>query len=629
MKRILLFGLPLALAVLVGAAAVFAKTVNASSPTPLGGMNLSGYCTSQSQGSATLNGAVWDCSNNNQPIDMNAACVWQYNITGAYASETRPNDPYSYECFSNTTPPTDLGGMSLDQYCSAINEGPYSYLNGQVWSCTGNGQPIDMNAACVWQYNITGAYAAESVPGNVYTYNCYSQGTTPPPNATDDWPTYKYGATRSSYNNQETIINASSAANLKQILDIAPAAPGAVISDQPAVVNNVMYYGDWSGNFYAKNINGTVLWSKNLGVMTPPAANSCSPKSLGVVSSPSVRTISVNGVGTPIVYITGADGFMYALYASNGNVLWRTQLTDPTTGGLLWDSPAEYDGSVFVGLASYGDCPLVQGKEFKLNWRTGAMQAVAKLVPDGCVGAGEWASPTIDQTNNKIYISTGTQDNSCKVNGQPYVEPNALAIVELDLNLNILGSWRIPSSEQGIDSDFGVSPALTTATINGVSTQLVSGGNKNGRYYIFKRDALSAGPITDKVLGQGGTCPDCGNGTISSSATDGKVLYQGTGSTTVNGVSYKSTIVAMNPANGAIIWQHGFAHAVVATPTLLQGVLIVPEGNNLDLINTANGNEIRQVTPPGAGSVFDAPAAVARGRIFLGDLNGNFYEFGV
>jgi outer membrane protein assembly factor BamB len=615
---------------------IFAQTTAAStSPTLLGGINLDKYCTSLTQGSATLSGTVWNCTGNNQPINMNAACIWQYASSSAFASQTRSNDPYSYQCFSNaqtTPPPTNLGGMNLDQYCTSIAEGPYSYLNGQTWSCTGNGHAIDLNAACVWQYNIANAYAAEATPGDVYSYSCYSQGssTSPPPNAaTDDWTTYKYGASRSSYNNLESVINVTTAANLKQVLAIAPTTPAAVISDQPAVVNNVVYYGDWLGNFYARDTKGAVLWTKNLGVMMPPAGNGCTPSSIGVVSSPSVKTITVNGVATPIVYVTGADGYMYALYASNGTVLWKTQLTDPSTGGLLWDSPAEYNGSVFVGVASYGDCPLVQGKEFKLNWRTGAIQAVAKLVPDGCVGAGEWGSPTIDETNNKIYLSTGTQDNSCKLNGQPYVEPNALAIVELDMNLAVVGSWRIPPTEQGIDSDFGISPTLSTATINGVSTQLVSGGNKNGRYYVFKRDALSAGPIVDKVLGQGGTCPDCGEGTISSSATDGKTLYQGTGSTTVGGVNYKSSVVALNPANGAVIWQHGLAHALVASPTLIKGVLLVPEGNHLDLINTSNGNEILQLTPSGAASVFDAPAAVARGMVFLGNLNGSFFEFGL
>lgn len=641
----------------------------AGTPINLGGMNLDGYCGSLGLGGSVLSGTTWDCTGNKQPITLNSACVWQYNIANAYAQEIRTNDPYSWNCFSNAqttitpTPTpigtvTDLGGMTLDQYCQSINNGVgYSFLNpNNQWACTASGQVINLNVACVWQYKFTNAYAQERTPGNVYTYDCFVAGpgitATPTPtaaptptptpspvlNTTDDWTTYKYDAMRGGYNNAETTINGTTAANLKQILDILPATPSAVISDQPAVVNNVIYYGDWTGTFYARDLTGNVIWSKNLGVDTPPAANNCSPKSLGVVSSPSVQTITINGVQTPIVYISGADGFMYALYASNGNVLWKTQLTDPKTGGLLWDSPAEYNGSVYIGLASFGDCPLVQGKIFKLDQTTGALQATAKLVPDGCVGAGSWSSPTIDEANNKMYVATGTQDNSCKVNGQAFVEPYALALVELDLtNLNILGSWRIPKAEQGPDSDFGISPTLTTGIVNGVTTQLVSGVNKNGHLYIFKRDNLTAGPLQDLTLatGGGGTCPDCSMGSISSSATDGTTLYQAMGqcsvTTTFNcaGTGLNTIVFAINPTNGAIIWQHPVAHAVVGSLTLLNGVLIVPEGNHIDLLNPSNGNQILQLTPTGAHSVFDAPVAVARGKLFAGDLNGNFYSFGL
>src|SRR5258708_2256856 len=67
-----------------------------ATPTLLGGMTLNEFCASQNQGSATLSGSSWVCTGNNQPIDMNAACNWQYNITNAFAQETSQNNPYSY-----------------------------------------------------------------------------------------------------------------------------------------------------------------------------------------------------------------------------------------------------------------------------------------------------------------------------------------------------------------------------------------------------------------------------------------------------------------------------------------------------------------------------------------------------
>lgn len=588
---------------------------------------------------------------------------------------------------STTISGTLLGGMDLNGWCTAINEGQALLQNNTTWVCTGNNQPIDFTTQptpnCVWQYNVTDAYAVQTQSGNPYSWACFTNQTsssssstsptatptptatpptptpttatvtptaTPTPinNATDDWPTYKYDVKRSSYNPNETILNATSVVNITQKLTIPcttgpcnfkTVPPGAVISDAPAVVNNVMYYGDWTGAFYAKRVSdGSIIWSRNLGTMTPPAANGCIPPSVGTVSSPSIRSISVNGVSTPIVFIPGADGSMYALRAADGSILWQTKLADPSKGELLWDSPSEANGSVYIGVASLGDCPLVQGRVYRLSWRYGTVMAMAKLVPDGCVGAGSWASPTYDQGSNKLYISTGTQDNSCKVNGVTYTEPYALALVELDgTSLAITGSYRIPPSEQGPDSDFGVSPALVTATISGVSTKLVEAANKNGHAYIFKRGSVSSGPVFNLTLapGGGGTCPDCSQGTISTAATDGQTLYQGMGmcnatlTSNCAATGYNSYMFAINPKDGSIKWKTLVPKQIVSTPILLKDMLIVFEGNSVMFMRTSDGSVINQITPAGSGSILDGSGAVARGQLFFGDLNGNFYEYGI
>jgi hypothetical protein len=240
-----------------------------------------------------------------------------------------------------------------------------------------------------------------------------------------------------------------------------------------------------------------------------------------------------------------------------------------------------------------------------------------------------WSSPTIDQKNGKIYITTGTQDDSCQVNGQPFVEPYAIAIVELELNLNILGGWRIPASQQGVDSDFGVSPTLFNGKINGVSTPMVGAGNKNGIYYAFVRDHLANGPVWEDQLARGGACPDCGDGTISSSAWDRKILYEAAGNTTINGIACMSSVRAINPSTGGYIWEHcNPGHAVVASVTEVPGLIIEEEGNIIDILNSSNGHEIKQLIPPGANSVIDSPASVSQGLLFVGDLNGNLFEFG-
>ena len=155
-----------------------------------------------------------------------------------------------------------------------------------------------------------------------------------------------------------------------------------------------------------------------------------------------------------------------------------------------------YKGSVYEGLASQGDCPLVQGKFFQLSALTGAIQHTFYVVPNGCTGGSVWGSPTIDVAAGVLYIATGNPGTCSQA------EPYAPAVVELAVpNLALLGYWQVPASQQIDDSDFGSTPTLFQATINGVSIPLVGAENKNGFYYTFARGNLSAGPVWSEKVG--------------------------------------------------------------------------------------------------------------------------------
>ncbi len=75
--------------------------------------------------------------------------------------------------------------------------------------------------------------------------------------ATGDWPTYLSNNGRSGYNSSETIINPTTAPNLK--LHWTHTAAGA-ISTQPVEANNLIYWGSWdSGNEHATQIPVAIL----------------------------------------------------------------------------------------------------------------------------------------------------------------------------------------------------------------------------------------------------------------------------------------------------------------------------------------------------------------------------------
>ena len=362
-----------------------------------------------------------------------------------------------------------------------------------------------------------------------------------------DWPTYLNNTARSGYNGAETLITPSTASNLTQLW----ADPsGGAVSAEPVQDNGVVYYGSWDG--YERAVDpaaGTQLWATYLGQSTDTSC--ASPLTLGVVNTPTVATITVNGAPTQAVFVGGGDGKFYALNASTGAVIWQTPLGAPPDH-VLWSSPLLSNGSIYEGVASSLDCPLVRGEVVQLDAATGAVQHTLYTVPAGCLGAGVWGSPTVDSATGDLYFATGNAA-SC---GSP--EPLAIALIETDSSLHVLSSWQVPSSQQpNTDSDFGSTPTLFTATINGAVHQMIGLQNKNGIYYAFDRSAISAGPLWQRRMAGGGVCPECVNGhgaDISPSAYNGQYLFVGSEKTTINGTTCAGSVRELRPSTGTVVW---------------------------------------------------------------------------
>ncbi len=355
-----------------------------------------------------------------------------------------------------------------------------------------------------------------------------------------DWTTYLHDPGHSGFNSTETILNPSSASQLKALWTINE---GSTISTQAVVANGLIYWGSWDGFEHATNLDGSQAWVTKLGT----APSNCGA-TLGVLSTATVASVSINGTPTSVVFVGSGNDTLYALNASTGAILWQTSLGTPGTQ-VLWNSPVLYNGSIYIGIAS-NDCPLVQGQVFQLNATSGAIQNTFNVVPNGCTGAGVWGSVTIDANNGTLYFATGN-GGSCS---QP--ETNAVAIVQLNAsNLAFMNSWQIPPAQQVSDSDFGSTPTLFTATIGGSIHRLLGVANKNGNYYAFDEASISAGPVWTVAVAQGGSAPEFGDGSISPSAWDGTNLYVGGGKTTINGGSCSGGLRALNPATGAIVWQ--------------------------------------------------------------------------
>jgi polyvinyl alcohol dehydrogenase (cytochrome) len=441
-------------------------------------------------------------------------------------------------------------------------------------------------------------------------------GGLPAAAATGDWTTYGATNGRSDFNAAETVITPTTASRLQLAWTTAAqnVSPNLVFS-QPVVANGLVYWASFDGYERATNASGALVWQTYIGV-TSDSNTGCK-----YTYGPSSTATVVNSV----VYVGGGDGQLYALDAATGAVLWQTRL-GPSPNTFAWASPAVFSGSVYMGVSSFfgglNNCPYVQGQLVQLNATTGVVENTMNTVPDGCTGASVWASPTVDEASGTVYFATGNP-GTCST-----AEPYAEAVIEVRASdLSLVGSWQVPPSQQISDSDFGATPTLFTSTQQGVTQDMVGAVNKNGIYYALQRDNLAAGPVWQDKIAVGGANAAGGQGSISPGAWDGTTLYVAGGRTTINGVSCAGSVAALNPADGAILWQDCLPDGTVLDAlAAAPGIVAVPEGNHLLVVSATSGQTLFSYTTSSGLPIWGAPS-IANGVLYVGDNSGQLLAF--
>jgi len=435
---------------------------------------------------------------------------------------------------------------------------------------------------------------------------------------TSDWPAYLHDTAHSSYNQQATAITTTNAGSLVQnwtFTDRPPTQtgqPAVGFNASPTIYNGVVYLGSNTGQFYALNeSNGSVLWHRLLGYVK---TNTC--RAQGVVSTAAVATDPVSG--TLMVYVGGGNGFLYALNASNGQIVWKKLVVKVGTtenDGFAWSSPLLLNGVIYMGVSSQCDHPLIRGGIKSYDMHTGTPLHVYFTTPKNTIGASVWTSPTSD--GNFIWLNDGNGDFG-----------DAFSMMRLTPDLVFQTKWTI-LDVQGTDLDWGSSPTLFQATLSGIPTQMVGANEKSGVFYAFNALSLEAGPVwtrqigTTGMLGAIGTC-------LAAPIWDAvhSQLFVGSNQTTIQSQTFAGSMRSLDPATGDVIWETGLtAGPVMGTPTLNgAGVLAAgtyglanPTGNAVYLLDASNGNILTSF--PETSPVFSQPV-FANNYLFIATSAG-------
>jgi outer membrane protein assembly factor BamB len=431
------------------------------------------------------------------------------------------------------------------------------------------------------------------------------------------WPAYLGGPSHNSISADASITPANASALAQTWHWTPPTAksgqPSAALYASPTVAGGRVFIGSNTGVLYAlSETTGTRVWSRDLG-HTPNLT--CSSR--GITSTAAVAPDS-SRAGASTVYVLSAKGTLFALNASTGTVVWKRQVnpTSSTQNAYYgWSSPTVVAGHIYVGLSSQCDQPLVRGGVVEVNQSTGAILHRYWSIPSGQVGASVWTSVAATSDGQSVFATTGNGDEVAGHNqGDSYsvVRLNGTTMARSDI-------WTIPPSDLPVDSDFGGSPTLFSATVAGTSTELVSACNKNGFLYVWRANNLSTGPVWRRQIQDPGTC-------FAAPIIDGQSLFQPGGATTIATSSFKGSVRSLDAATGAVQWETGLGAQAMASASLdSAGVLAVPTydgssgaANGVYLLNEQTGAVLSRI---GTGKVFSQPV-FADGKLFVASTSG-------
>jgi outer membrane protein assembly factor BamB len=368
--------------------------------------------------------------------------------------------------------------------------------------------------------------------------------------ASTDWPSYLNGPLHSSYAPAQTAITPAAAG---QVADLWHHGPGRTFLASPTVADGAVFIGEDDGWFYKLALTtGKVLARRFLGFQPH--------KTCGAFGTVDTATVTTDpGDQQQTVYVAGANGYLYALNATNLRVKWKSVIAIPSTkvsNYFDWSSPTVANRRIYIGVASNCDDPLVHAGLISYNEVTGKKLREFYTTPKGDVGGSIWSSVAV-APDGDVFATTGNGPESDQLLG------HSDSILKFSKRLRLLGQFQVPASQLTYDADFGASPVLFG--------RYVGACDKNGIFYAARQKTMTLA-WKKKVSGASGPVTGC----IAAAAYNGHHLFTGGLSVTIRGKSYRGSIQERDPANGKLVWETGLPDGVIGSPSLDgSGVLAV------------------------------------------------------
>jgi outer membrane protein assembly factor BamB len=361
-----------------------------------------------------------------------------------------------------------------------------------------------------------------------------------------DWPMWGHGPSRTFSYPCDTALSPGTAGELEEMWFFN--AEDAVTAT-PAVVDGMVYVGDWSGNFYALDLEtGERRWTFRTRVHPRVYAGQ-------IVSSAAVANVA----GERTVYF-GAGNTLYALRAGDGDLRWDHRLAPPGDD----DDPREIESSPVVV-----DGMVIFGSDVH-NADDGTPAAVFAL--DAATGEERWSyqphepnrddldfagAPNLFDVAGRAAVGLGNKDAVYYAVDRATGEP----------------LWDTRVAEPGIPepgSDYSTGGFIgPTALADGA---IVGGTAVGGAPYLHAIDAASGGVLWQQ---------DVAGPTYAAAVEANGVVF-------IGGTDF--TFRALDLRNGDVLWERELSGAVSGGAVVVGDDVIAVAGIRAPGVDTTSDN---------------------------------------
>lgn len=340
-----------------------------------------------------------------------------------------------------------------------------------------------------------------------------------------------------------------------------------------------------------------------------------------------------------------SDGYVIALDATDGELLWAQNMKRPDTFESISMAPLIYDDLVVVGPAGTDSgwvaaLSLESGEEV---WRFSTMPGPGDPALEtwsdpealfaGEVGGGSvWTVLSFDRERELLYVPVGNSNPAFYGGDRLGDNLYTNSIVVLDIRTGER-QWHYQLESHGVHNwDTSQAGPLFTATIDGEEREVVVGTGKNGVLHIVDRETHEPWftvPVTtmknvaEPLTAEGvHVCP----GYLGGVQWNGPAYNPGTGLLYVGAVDWCSVffedpeaprgggyrfdppqsadgwVTAVDPDTGQVRWRYQAGAPVIAAVTTTAGEVVFTGtlDGNFVVLNARNGDELYRFNTGGA-----------------------------